>query len=97
MCIGIPMKVVEAGELTAICAVDGKRQRVDMTLVGHLPENAWVIVHKGVAQTHVSEADARKVADALKAVERALAGDTEVDDLFPDLGRGMLKLPSSSL
>ncbi|MCB1464813.1 MAG: HypC/HybG/HupF family hydrogenase formation chaperone [Nitratireductor sp.] len=97
MCIGIPMKVVESGGYTALCEVDGARRRVDMTLVGELPVGAWVIVHKDAARSHVSEEEARKVADALKAVERALAGDTDVDDLFPDLGRGAMPLPQSTL
>jgi hydrogenase expression/formation protein HypC len=97
MCIGIPMKVVEAGELTALCEAEGGHQRVDMTLVGSLPAGAWVIVHKGVARSHVSEEEARKVADALQAVERALGGDTQVDDLFPDLGQGPLPRPPSTI
>lgn len=97
MCIGIPMKVVEAGELTGLCEARGLRERVDMTLVGRLPAGAWVIVHKGVARSAVSETEARKVRDALDAVERALAGDTDVDDLFPDLGQGTLPLPPSTL
>ena len=97
MCIGIPMKVIEASELTALCEAGGVRERIDATLLDLLPAGAWVIVHKGVARSRVSEEEARKVSDALEAVERALAGDTDVDDLFPDLGLGSLALPPSTI
>ena len=97
MCIGIPMKVVDPGDLTALCEADGKSQRIDMSLVGRLPAGSWVIVHKGVARSHVDADEAGRIASALEAVERVLAGDSNVDDCFPDLGKGRMPLPPSSL
>ena len=46
---------------------------------------SWVLVFHAVAREVLTEERARQVTDALQALDAALAGDTNLDHLFPDL------------
>jgi hydrogenase expression/formation protein HypC len=85
MCIGIPMQVIEAHELHAIC-IDGSRQvTVDTTLVGRVADGDWLLVFLGAAREVLDRATALTMLNAVQAVSRIMSGDTSVDDLFGDL------------
>lgn len=85
MCIGIPMQVVCADELTAECAGRGRNERLSTLLTGPLEAGAWVLAHQGVALRTLTEHEARATAAALDALQAALDGAADVDVFFADL------------
>ena len=85
MCIALPMRVIESRGTTALCECQGARRSVDMILVGPQPPDTWVLVFLDSAREVISAERARQVSLALTALDRALAGDGQVDAFFPDL------------
>lgn len=86
MCVGVPMRVVETGPGYALCERSGGgRELVDVMLVGEPPVGAWLLVFLGAAREILSEEQAGEIASALRAVELALQGETNLDHLFPGL------------
>jgi hydrogenase expression/formation protein HypC len=85
MCIGIPMQVIEAHELHAICIDDNRQVTVDTTLVGRVANGDWLLVFLGAAREVLDPATALTMRDAVQAVSRIMGGNTSVDDLFSDL------------
>ena len=85
MCVGIPMRVIEAHEVTAVCEGRGRRERLDVQLVGTQPVGAWVLAFQGVAVRALSAAEAAETDAALDALEAVLAGEGDVDAHFADL------------
>ncbi len=93
MCIGTPMIVVECGEHHAICDDEGTRHQVDIVLVGAQPAGTWLLVFLGAAREIMTEHDALKTRDALKAVSAIMQGDGQVEHLFADLIDSEPQLP----
>lgn len=85
MCIGIPMQVIEAHELHAICIDGSQRATVDTTLVGQVTEGDWLLVFLGAAREVLDASAALAMRDAVQAISRIMGGNTAVDDLFGDL------------
>ena len=85
MCIGIPMKVVTAGDGYAWCEALGERRRVDTLLVGNQPVGTWLLTFLGTAREVLSAEDAAHISDAVQAVRLVMQGETTVDHLFSDL------------
>ena len=87
MCIGIPMRVVEPGAFAALCEEprSGGRVEIDMRLVGPQTAGTWVLTFLGAAREVVDAADAALIADALQALDVAMAGGTPPEHLFADL------------
>lgn len=85
MCLGIPMQVVEVANFRAVCAADGERCPVDTVLIdGGVALGDFLLVHRGRALRKLDEAEAAAIADALKALTLANAGQS-FDHLFADL------------
>lgn len=93
MCIGIPMRVIVPFEGRAVCEGHGGACEIDMVLVGHQPQDTWVLVFLGAAREVVSAEQATLITDALKAVGLAMGGAPDVDSLFPDLANREPELP----
>lgn len=84
MCLGIPGKIVEITDSTALLGsveVSGIKREVNLAcvvegdpndLLGH-----WVLVHVGFAMCVIDEAQAKETLDALEAMS---ALDHEIDD-----------------
>ena len=89
MCIGLPMQVVEPGSGYAVCEGLGERRRVCTLLVGDQPVGAWLLVFLDSAREVLSESDAKRVADAVRALQLVMSGKVddprELDRFFPDL------------
>jgi hydrogenase expression/formation protein HypC len=87
MCVGIPMRVVEAHEQVAVCEGRGRRERLDVQLVGAQPVGGWVLAFQGVAVRALSAAEAAETNAALDALEAVLAGAgaADTDAHFADL------------
>ncbi len=79
MCIGIPMQVVEAGEFVARCEGRGQSAQVNMLLVGPQAPGTWILNFLGAAREVLTDEDARKINDALDALEAVMNGDPDVD------------------
>lgn len=89
MCIGIPMRVIEPGEGTALCEGRGERRRVSTLLVGDQPAGAWLLEFLGCAREVLDAREARRIDDALDALELVMSGRVsnprELDRYFSDL------------
>jgi len=69
MCIGIPMQVKDTGFGYAICEGMGITREVDTLLVGEQPVGTWLLIFLKSAREVLSEDDARKIANAVQAVD----------------------------
>ena len=87
VCVGIPMRVVSAiaGAASSDCEGRGRRERLDFMLVGEQPSGTWVLASRGVAVRVLTTEEAMQTNAALDALERALAGEGNLDAGFPDL------------
>lgn len=80
MCIGIPMRVVEGGTVTALCEGRGARLHVNMMMVGDCPPGSWVLSFLGVARDRLTDAEAREINRTLDELESVLRGDHAMFD-----------------
>lgn len=85
MCVGVPMRVLSSGPGVALCEGRGRRERINCLLVGELPAGSWVLAFQGSALRVLDEAEAAATNDALDALERVMAGATDVGAHFADL------------
>ncbi len=87
MCIGIPMQIVEQREYSALCRGRNGEEMIETLMIGPQPVGTWVLKHLGMARSVISEQEARRIDNALDAVEALARGDADVDidSLFPDL------------
>ena len=88
MCIGLPVQVIEPGELSALCRGRNGEERVNMLLVGEQPAGTWVLTHLGSAREVITEQDAQQIIRALDGLGEIMNGaeSIDVDHYFPDLG-----------
>lgn len=85
MCIGIPMKVLRCDDGMADCEGHGRRERLNVMLVGAVAAGSWVLAYQGSAIRTLSDDEARQTNAALAALDAALSGDNAIDDCFADL------------
>jgi len=87
MCIGVPVKVIEDRDFTALCTGRNGEEEVNMMLTGPQPEGTWVLNFLGSAREVLSEEDAMKINSALDALAAVMSGDgdVDIDAYFPDL------------
>lgn len=85
MCVGIPMKVVVSNGFVAECEGRGRREQLNMMLVGPQEAGTWVLAFLGSAREVLSEDEAARIDDALDAVEAVMNGATDMSGYFPDL------------
>lgn len=96
MCIGLPMKVIEAGFGVALCEDRGTQRQIDTMLVGEVKAGDWLLVFIDAAREVISEEDALKIGDALKAVELAMNGTEGAADAMDLLFADLIANPPSS-
>ena len=94
MCVGIPMQVVSADDSATICAGRGRRERIDVALVGDLPVGTWILAYQGSAVRTMTPEEAAQTGAALDALEAALAGASNIDEYFADLIGRVPELPA---
>jgi len=86
MCLAIPMRVLRMEGTTALCLGRNGEARLDTLLTGPLMAGQWVLGFLGAAREVVGEDQARRITDALDALEGLLAGDAvDLDAHFSDL------------
>jgi hydrogenase expression/formation protein HypC len=74
MCIGMPMRVVEAGASTALVQGRGRFEQVDIRLVGACEPGQWLLIFQGAARERLEAQRAAEIEAALDLLEGALAG-----------------------
>ncbi len=87
MCIGVPVQIIERGELMARCEGRNGEEVINMMLVGDQPEGVWVLNFLGSAREILTEEDAQNINTALDGLEAIMQGDNDidVDRYFPGL------------
>lgn len=96
MCVGIPMRVEEVDGLVARCAVDGRLESVDLSLVPEARPGDHVLVFLGAARRLLDAEEAQLIADALKGLDALMAGEADaaiLDSAFSDLTAREPQLP----
>ncbi|MGB5085146.1 MAG: HypC/HybG/HupF family hydrogenase formation chaperone [Methylocystis silviterrae] len=76
MCLGVPMRVIDGDDMSALCEGAGRTERISMLLIGAQPPGAHVLVHLGTAMRVLEEEEAALITAALKGLDAALAGRT---------------------
>jgi hydrogenase expression/formation protein HypC len=79
------MQVVESGNGYAICEGLGQRRQISTLLVGDQPVGTWLLTFLDSAREVLTDDDAAKITDAVRAVNLVMQGATDVDHLFADL------------
>jgi hydrogenase expression/formation protein HypC len=77
MCIGTPMRVLEAWSDAALASGRGRVERVDTRLVGACRAGDWLLVFQGAAREILAAQRAAEIDAALDLLEASLAGDAE--------------------
>jgi hydrogenase expression/formation protein HypC len=77
MCIGLPLRVVEAWTGQALAAGRGRSETVDTRLVGPCAAGDWLLVFQGAAREKLHAAHAAEINAALDLLEAGLAGDAD--------------------
>jgi hydrogenase expression/formation protein HypC len=92
MCLGVPMRVVEGDEISALCRRGEETRRVSMLLLGPQAPGTHVLVHIDTAIRTLDAEEARQIDDALRGLEAAMRGES-FDDHFADLINREPQLP----
>jgi hydrogenase expression/formation protein HypC len=95
MCMAIPMQVLRMEGAFAVCTDrNGGEARIDALLTGPLTPGQWVLTFLGAARELVDAAEAKRIGDAVAALETLLAGGAvDLDACFADLVDREPKLP----
>jgi hydrogenase expression/formation protein HypC len=75
MCIGMPLRVIEAWPGAALAEGRGLCERIDTRLVGDVGPGQWLLVFQGAARECIDAGRAAEVNAALDLLDAALAGD----------------------
>jgi hydrogenase expression/formation protein HypC len=95
MCMAIPMQVLRMTGAVAVCADRrGDEVTIDTLLTGPLEPGQWVLTFLGAARQVVDADEARRIGDAVAALETLLAGGSvDLDACFADLVSRPPQLP----
>lgn len=87
MCLSVPMQVVdiEADGDLAVVERHGRRERVNMMLLGEQPVGTWVLVSLGFAKEVVETEELALIEEALAALAASLDGSYDAGEWFRDL------------
>lgn len=75
MCLGIPMRVIEAWANGALVAGRGRQAQIDTRLVDGASAGEWLLVFQGAARERLTPERAAEIDATLDLVEAALGGD----------------------
>jgi hydrogenase expression/formation protein HypC len=87
MCLSIPMQVEawEGDGEFAWVARAGRRERINMMLLGPQPVGTWVLTSLGLAREVVEAEQLTLIEEALTALAASLDGDYDSAGYFGDL------------
>lgn len=89
MCVGVPLKIVEAGDFVARGEGRNGIEDVNMMLIGAQPVGTWVLNFLGSAREVISEQDAAQINSALDGLTAIMNGaeTIDVDHYFPGIAK----------
>ncbi|MCF8167839.1 MAG: HypC/HybG/HupF family hydrogenase formation chaperone [Rhodoferax sp.] len=89
MCLSIPMCVVQCEGDGDFAWVEraGRRERINMMLLGPQPIGTWVLTQLGLAREVVEPEQLALIEEALSALAASLDGDFDPQQYFRDLQR----------
>ena len=93
MCVGVPLQVLSCDDQIAVCAADGRRERLNIMLVGAQPIGTWLLAFQGSAIRVLTEDEALQTRTALGALNAAMDGSADLDVFFADLAAREPTLP----
>ncbi len=84
MCIGLPLRAIEVLGQQAVAQGRGRRETVDLRLVGAVEPGQWLLVFNGAARECLDGTRAAEINAALDLLEQGLAGqaDAQADPGF---------------
>jgi len=71
MCLGVPAKILETGDGTAVAEVGGVRREISVMLIDDVSVGDWVIVHAGFAIEKLSEEAAEQTLALFREIAEA--------------------------
>jgi hydrogenase expression/formation protein HypC len=77
MCIGTPMRVVEAWTHQALVSGRGRSETIDTRLVGECLAGEWLLVFQGAARDRLDAQRAAEIDAALDLLQAGLDGDLD--------------------
>jgi hydrogenase expression/formation protein HypC len=83
MCIGIPMRVIEAWPEGALAVGRNGAERIDTRLVGGCAADDWLLVFQGAARERLDPLRAAEIEAALDLLQAGLAGDLDAAGAAP--------------
>ena len=84
MCLGVPMRIVDGDEMTALCQRGDAQRRVSLLLLGRQEIGTQVLVHIDTAVRVVEADEAALIDRALEGLAAAMRGE-EFHSAFADL------------
>ncbi len=84
MCLGVPMRIVEGDEISALCQRGEETRRVSMLLIGAQPPGTQVLIHIDSAIRVLDAKEAQQIEDALRGLAAAMRGE-DFESMFADL------------
>lgn len=84
MCLGLPMRVIECDDFSALVERGGDRRRISVMLIGRQEPGTMLLIHLDAAVRPLSEVEAVQIDNALAGVEAALTG-RDFEHHFADL------------
>ena len=71
MCLGVPAKILEIRDSTAVAELGGVRREVSVMLLDDVSVGGWVIVHAGFAIEKLSEEEAQQTLSLFREIAAA--------------------------
>lgn len=94
MCLGIPMRVIEVDEHSALCEGRNGRQRINTMLLGRVEVGQWLISFKETGRQVIDEETAALMDAALDGLQvLAAGGELDMNKHFSDLMNTAPSLP----
>ena len=84
MCVGIPMQVLSSADGMAECEGRGRRERVNVMLLGAVVPGTWILAYNGSGVRELTADEAQQTSQALDALDAAMHGG-DIDAFFADL------------
>jgi len=79
MCIGMPLQLQRIDGVHGLACGRGRRETVDLRLVGPCAVGDWLLVFQGAAREWLSPERAAEIHAALDLLEQARTGDAQAD------------------
>jgi hydrogenase expression/formation protein HypC len=71
MCLGVPAKILEISDGTAVVELGGVRREISVMLIDDASVGSWVIVHAGFAIEKLSEEEAAETLALFREIAEA--------------------------